>query len=68
MKGVRFVISKEENLASGPETMLGHSELLCSRVLLQSKMDRERFKYKKGAECALLTSLDKALYPFSTGY
>ena len=68
MKGVRFVISKEENLASAPEMRLNHSELLCSRVLLQVKMDRESFKYKKGAECALLTSLDEALYPFSTGY
>ena len=47
---------------------IAFSRAFVYRVLLQSKMDRERFKYKKGAECALLTSLDKALYPFSTGY
>ena len=68
VNSVRLVISKEENLASGLGTRLNHSELLCSRVLLQVKMDRESFKYKKGAECALLTSLDEALYAFSTGY
>ena len=35
MNGVRFVTSGGKNLDLGPETRLDHSELLCSRVLLQ---------------------------------
>ena len=37
-----FVIS-EEDLASGPETRLDCSELLCNKVLLKYKGDRESF-------------------------
>ena len=63
---VRFVISKEEDLASGPGTRLDHSELLWSSFI-KVKRDREIFwhRHQKGAESAYLASLIKALYTFT---
>ena len=46
---VGFVIS-EEDLVSAPGTRLDHSELLCSRVLLQWKRDRESFWHRHQKE------------------
>ena len=43
VNGVRFVISKEDDLASGPGTRLDHSELLCDRSFITLKKDRESF-------------------------
>ena len=43
VNSVRPVISKEENLASGPGTRLNHPELSCNRVLLKYKKDKENF-------------------------
>ena len=43
MNGVRFVISEEEEFASGPETRLDHSGLLCGRSFITVKEDRESF-------------------------
>ena len=69
VNGVRFLISKEENLASGPETRLDRSELLCRRVLSQCKRDRESVwhRHQKWAESesALLASYQGLIYFFS---
>ena len=54
VNNVGFVISEEEDLAVGPGTGLITQELLCSRVLLKWKRDRESFwhRYQKGdREC-----------------
>ena len=47
---VRFVIS--EDLASGPETRLDHSGLLCGRSFITVKRDRESFwhRHQKGGQ------------------
>jgi len=37
------MFSEEEDLASGPETRLDHSELLCGRSFITVKKDRENF-------------------------
>ena len=51
-KTLGFLASGEEELNSRPETRLDRSELLCNRVLLKYKRDRESFwhKHQKGAE------------------
>ena len=38
-----FLASRREEFNLGPEMRLDHSELLCSRILLQYKRDRENF-------------------------
>ena len=38
-----FLASGGEEFNSGPETRLDHSELLCNKVLLKYKGDRENF-------------------------
>ena len=40
---VRFVVSKEEDLASGSGTRLDHSELLCGRSFITVKKDTDSF-------------------------
>ena len=47
-----FLASGREKLNPGSETKLDHSELLCNRVLLKYKRDRESFwhRHQKGAE------------------
>ena len=38
-----FLASRGEEFNPGPETRLDHSELLCNKVLLKYKGDRESF-------------------------
>ena len=38
-----FLASRGEEINPGPETKLDHSELLCNKVLLKYKGDRESF-------------------------
>ena len=38
-----FLASGGDEFNPGPETRLDHSELLCNKVLLKYKGDRERF-------------------------
>ena len=38
-----FLVSGGEEFNPGPETRLDHSELLCNKVLLKYKGDRESF-------------------------
>ena len=47
-----FLASGGEEFNLGPETRLDHSELLCTKVLLKYKGDRESFwhRHQKGAE------------------
>ena len=45
-----FLASRGEEFNLGPETRLDHSELLCNRVLLQYKRDRESCRHQKGVE------------------
>ena len=47
-----FLASEREEFNLGPETRLDHSELLCNRVLLKYKRDRESFlhRHQKRAE------------------
>ena len=47
-----FLASRGEEFNLGPEMRLDHSEVLCNKVLLKYKVDRESFwhKYQKGAE------------------
>ena len=47
-----FLASGGDNFNPGPETRLDGSELLCNKVLLMYKGDRESFRHKhqKGAE------------------
>ena len=51
-KTLRYLASRIEESNLGPETRLDHSELLCNRVLLKYKRDRESFwhSHQKGAE------------------
>ena len=56
-----FLALRGEEFNLGPVTRLDHSELLCNKVLLKYKRDRERFwhRHQKGAErvppCSSLT-------------
>ena len=43
VNAVGFMISKEEDLASGPETRLDHSGLLCGTSFITVKRDRGSF-------------------------
>ena len=47
-----YLASGGEEFNLGPETRLDHSELLCNKVLLKYKRDRESFwhRHQKGAE------------------
>ena len=47
-----FLASGGDDFNPGPETRLDGSELLCNKVLLKYKGDRENFRHKhqKGAE------------------
>ena len=47
-----FLASKGEEFHPGPETRLDHSELLCNKVLLKYKGDKESFwhRHQKRAE------------------
>ena len=38
-----FLASGEEEFNLGPVTRLGHSDLLCNKILLKYKRDRESF-------------------------
>ena len=53
-----FLASGGEEFNPGPETRLDRSELLCNKVLLKDKGDRESFWYRnqKGAERVLVFS------------
>ena len=42
-KTLGFLVSGGEEFNPGPETRLDHSELLCNKVLLKYKGDRESF-------------------------
>ena len=42
-KMLGFLVSGGEEFNPGPETRLDHSELLCNKVLLKYKGDRESF-------------------------
>ena len=42
-KMLGFLASRGEEFNPGPETSLDHSELLCNKVLLKYKGDRESF-------------------------
>ena len=42
-KTMGFFISRGEEFNLGPKTVLDHSELLCNKVLLKYKGDRESF-------------------------
>ena len=42
-KRLGFLASGGDELNPGPETRLDHSELLCNKVLLKYKGDRESF-------------------------
>ena len=54
-KTMGFLASRGEEFNLGPETRLEHSELLCNKVLLNYKGDRESFwhRLQKGAERVL---------------
>ena len=47
-----FLASGGDEFNPGPETRLDHSELLCNKVLLKYKGDRQSFRHghQKGAE------------------
>ena len=65
---VRFVISKEENLASGSRIRLDHSGLLGGRSFVIVRKDRESLwhRHQKGVESAPLASVIKgAIYFFN---
>ena len=51
-KTLGFLASGEDKFSLGPEMRLDHSELLCNKVLLKYKGDRESFwhRHQKGAE------------------
>ena len=51
-KTPEFLASRREEFNLGPETRLDRSELLCKKVLLKYKRDRESFwhRHQKGAE------------------
>ena len=51
-KTLGFLASRGEEFNPGPEASLDHSELLCNKVLLKYKGDRESFwcRHQKGAE------------------
>ena len=51
-KMLGFLASRGEEFNLGPVTRLDHSELLCNKVLLKYKRDRESFwhRHQKGAE------------------
>ena len=51
-KMLGFLASGREEFNPGPGTRLDHSELLCNKVLLKYKRDREGFwhRHQKGAE------------------
>ena len=51
-KTPRFLASRGDEFNSGPEMRLDRSELLCNKVLLKYKGDRESFwhRHQKGAE------------------
>ena len=51
-KTLGFLASRGEEFNPGPETRLDYSELLCNKVLLMYKRDRDSFwhRYQKGAE------------------
>ena len=57
-----FLASGEE-FNPGPETRLDRSELLCNRVLLKYKRDRENFRHRhqRGAERVPLTSVNNGV-------
>ena len=54
-KTLGFSASRGEEFNQGPETRLNRSELLCNKVLLKYKGDRESFwhRHQKGAERVL---------------
>ena len=60
---VGFVISEEEDLASGSGTRPNHSELLCDSFITVEK-DRENFwhRHQKGVESAPLIALAIGYY------
>ena len=63
MNDVGFMISKEEDLALGPETRLDHSGLFFGRSFITVKRDRER-----GQRVPPSLVLARELYTFLIGY
>ena len=66
MNGVRFVISKEENLALGSGTRLDYSELLCGRSFITVKGTEKAsdVDIRRGMESAPLGNLSKGVIYF----
>ena len=59
-----FLASRGEEFNPGPATRLDRSELLCNKVLLKYKEDRESFwhRHQKGAESTSLLVFSWMLY------
>ena len=60
-----FLASEGEKFSLEPETRLDHSELLCNKVLLKHKRDRESFipRHQKGTEeCPLASVSNGVIY------
>ena len=67
MNNVSFVISEEENLASGPGTRLDHSRAFVQQSFIKVREGTEKasdIDIRRGMENAPLTSLIKVLYTF----
>ena len=62
-KMLGFLASGGEEFNPGPEMRLDHSELLCNKVLLKYKGDRESFwhRHQKGVERVPLASLSTGI-------
>ena len=54
-KTLRFLASEGEEFNPGPDERLDHSELLCNKVLLKYKGDRESFS-SESKECLEVVS------------
>ena len=66
-KTLAFLASRGEEFSPGPETRLDRSELLCDKVLLKYKRDRESFwhRHQKRAErVAPLLAFSSMLYTY----
>ena len=61
---LRFLASGGEEFNPGPVTRLDHSELLCNKVLLKYKRDRQSFRQtsEEGRKSAPLLVFSKVFY------
>ena len=59
-----FLASRGEEFNPGPETRLDRSELLCNRVLLKYKKDRECFWHRRGQKEYPLASVSNGVIYF----